>query len=59
MTKLREQIPYSAYEAARAACEAMKAGRPLNELDFFERLEIFRREPQVDRDDDVVVMTIN
>jgi hypothetical protein len=59
MTKLREQIPYSAYEAARAACEAMKAGRPLNEQDFYDRLEIFRREPRLDRDDDVVVMTIN
>lgn len=59
MTKLREQIPYSAYEAARAACEAIKAGRPLNGGDHFERLELFRREPRLDRDDDVVVMTIN
>lgn len=59
MTKLREQIPYSAYEAARAACEAMKAGRPLNGADYFDQLELFRREPRQDRDDDAVVMTIN
>ncbi|MBS4017554.1 MAG: hypothetical protein KGZ68_04885 [Dechloromonas sp.] len=59
MTKLREQIPYSAYEAARAACEAMKAGRPLNEHDFFGRLDMSRRERCTDRDDDVLVMTIN
>ena len=59
MTKLREQIPYSAYEAARAACEAMKAARPLNADDFFDRLELLRREPRVENDDDVVVMTIN
>lgn len=59
MTKLREQIPYSAYEAARAACEAMKAGRPLDGVDYLDRLELFRREPRPDRDDDVVVMTIN
>lgn len=59
MTKLREQIPYSAYEAARAACEAMKAGRPLDGFDYFDRLELVRRESRLDRDDDVVVMTIN
>lgn len=59
MTKLREQIPYSAYEAARAACEAMKAGRPLDEHHFFGRLDTFRRDHRMDRDDDVVVMTIN
>lgn len=59
MTKLREHIPYSAYEAARAACEAMKAGRELNDVDLFGRLEAVRRAPRVDRDDDVVVMTIN
>lgn len=59
MTKLRERIPYSAYEAARAACEAMKAGRSMNELDFFDRFELLRRESRLDRDDDVVVMTIN
>ncbi len=59
MTKLRERIPYSAYVAARAACEAMKAGRPMNESDFFDRFDLLRREPRLDRDDDVVVMTIN
>ena len=59
MTKLREQIPYSAYEAARAACEAMKAGRPLNGVDHFDRLAPLRGLSRPDRDDDVVVMTIN
>lgn len=59
MTKLREQIPYSAYEAARAACEAMKAGRQLDGDVRFDRLAQVRGVSRPDRDDDVVVMTIN
>ncbi|MFC3644283.1 hypothetical protein [Aquibium oceanicum] len=61
MTKLREEIPYSAFQAARAACELMKASdvrrQDLADLDC--EFPFPPRETRYDRDDDVVVMTIN
>ncbi len=61
MTKLREEIPYSAYVAARAACKAMSGDRAAlpSEPDPFAQVDYLRRERRLDRDDDVVVMTIN
>ncbi len=60
MPKLREEIPFSAYIAARAACEAMAAER-LDGKDWSEKflVNLDRRDRKADRDDDVVVMTIN
>lgn len=60
MPKLREEIPFSAYIAARAACEAMAAERSESE-DWSDEFLVRStgREPRYDRDDDEVVMTIN
>jgi hypothetical protein len=61
MNRLREEIPYSAYAAASAACKAMNGDRStvLPEPDPLARVDYLRRERRVDHDDDVVVMTIN
>lgn len=63
MPKLRERIAYSDFAAARAACEAIRAGR---EADVDERLalsalgiEFTRNWQRRSSDDDAVVMTIN
>jgi len=63
MPKLREEIPYSAFAAAKAACDAMNArpgqsrpAEPCDEDDVY----FLRREPAAYRDDDAAtVMTIN
>lgn len=60
MPKLRVEIPFSAYIAARAACEAMAAER-LDDKGWSDEFLVLsdRRQSRLQRDDDEVVMTIN
>lgn len=62
MQKIRESIPFSAFLAAKLACERVnvRAAPLFGECELMiEDLEPRRKHPLADTDDDVVVMTIN